>query len=309
MLRTALAAVLLILFVPTVVAANTSLWAIRTIVDGSIFSTTIEQTLETPEMEHAVADAIGATIVERLAAVPGGMAQLAGPALGLPAGSTREQVEAALDERILGAIRTPTVRRVRDEIVASVHDVMLNGRDAAPGIVTIRGKDVVLDTDRLVERIAATNEGIAAAVDQSGLGGQGSVVIAQAAEIQVIRRTLAQMEAMRFTVPLVTAAMALLIVVLAHRRIRALRLVGWALVAAGLVSFAIIWLAGEYLPTIPAEPLARRITSHVLEAFLEQLRYQTIALVLTGVAVVVLALLLGRRQRRRAVARMLGPRA
>jgi hypothetical protein len=308
MLRTGLAAVLLILFVPTVVAANTSLWAVRTILDGSVFSATIEQTLDTPEMEHAVAAAIGAAIVESLAGRPGSLAELAGPALGLPAGSTREQVEEALDTRILGAIRTPTVHRVRDEIVASVHDVMLNGLEAAPGIVTIRGKDVVLDTDRLIERIAATNQGIAAAVDQSGLGGQGSVVIARAAEIQVIGRALAQMEATRLTGPLVAGAMALLIVVIAHRRVRALGLVGWALVAAGLVSFAVIWLTGQYVPTIPEAPLARRITGGVLEAFLEQLRYQTIALVLTGVAVVAAAQLLGRRQRRRAVARMLGPR-
>ena len=68
------------------------------------------------------------------------------------------------------------------------------------------------------------------------------MVVAQVSELQPIRRTIDIMQASRSIVPLLAIAVALLIVVIAHRRERALGIVGAAVALAGLVSLAVIWL-------------------------------------------------------------------
>ena len=66
MLRTGLAAILLVLLIPTVVAANTSFWALRTVLDSETFSTTVGRTLDTPALERLVATALADVIVDRV---------------------------------------------------------------------------------------------------------------------------------------------------------------------------------------------------------------------------------------------------
>ncbi len=76
------------------------------------------------------------------------------------------------------------------------------------------------------------------------------------------------MQTLEVIVPLVAIAVALLIVVIAHRRERALGIVGAAVALAGLVSLAVIWLAGAYVTRIPDAKAAQTMTSEVYDAFL-----------------------------------------
>jgi hypothetical protein len=309
MLRTGLATVLLLLFIPTVVAANTSVWARRTVLDADAFSTTVADALERPAIEEAVASTIASEIVDSLAgASPATLDLLATQELNLPSGSTADQIEAALNTRIIGATRTATIQRIRDEIVVEVHEIVVGAIKGEPGLVTVRGDEVILDKGRLLDRLADANPQIVAAIALSGLGGQGSIVIAHTTELEPVQRTLGTMEALELTVPLLAAAIALLIVVLAHRRERALGFVGLAITLAGLVSIVLVWLAGESLRSGSDAPIARQITGDVGTVFLAVLREQAIVLVIVGMVIAVAAWVLARRARRRATARMLGPR-
>jgi hypothetical protein len=97
-------------------------------------------------------------------------------------------------------------------------------------------------------------------------------------------------------------------VVIAHRRERALGIVGAAVALAGLASLIVLWVAGAYVTRIPTQPAAQTITSEVYDAFITVLRDQAIVLMIAGALILVVAWGLGRRARRRAVRRMVGPR-
>ena len=310
MLRTALAAILLIVFLPAMVMANTSAWAIRTVLDPRTFATTTERALEAPALETLVAtstaDAVVATLGRR---APQDLQTLATDVLGLDPAATRATISAALAGRIQQVLEDSTVRQVREDVIASVHGYLLGSVEGVPGLVTVRGNDVILDPSRVVDRIVAVADPrIAATVAASGLTEMDPVVVAQVSELQPIRRTIDLMQALQIIVPLLAIAVALLIVVIAHRRERALGIVGAAIALAGLVSLAVIWLAGAYVTRIPDAKAAQTITSEVYDAFLAVLRDQAMILVVAGVVIVIAAWFLGRRARRRAVARMLGPR-
>jgi len=310
MLRTGLAAVLLILFVPAVVAANTSTWALRTVLDSHAFAATAERTLETPELETLIAtriaDAVVAAVTQR---APDQLKSLAGGTLGLDPAATSDEVSAALAARLEGVLASPAVEAAREEIIASVHGYLLRTAEGTPGLITVSGNEVMLDPQPLVDRmVQATDPEIAARIQASALADLQPVAIAKLDAIKPVQGALDLLQALQVIVPLAAIAVALLIVVIAHRRERALGIVGVAVAAAGLASLLVIWVAGAYVTRIPQQATARTITGQVYDAFVQLLRDQAIALVIAGVAVVVVAWFLGRRSRRRAVARMLGPR-
>ena len=57
-LRTMLAAVLLVLLLPALVVANASEWAARTVVDDQAFATTAGRVMDTPALRQVVADRV-----------------------------------------------------------------------------------------------------------------------------------------------------------------------------------------------------------------------------------------------------------
>ena len=62
------------------------------------------------------------------------------------------------------------------------------------------------------------------------------------------------MEALERLLPLVAVSAALVVVVVAHRRARALGIVGLAIAVAGAVSLLVLWLAGRYIASVPDAP-------------------------------------------------------
>jgi len=310
MLRTGLATLLLVVFIPAVVAANTTTWAARTVLDSTTFATTAERALDTPALESLVATTAADAIVAQTARrVPEELQVLAVQGLGLDASATRTQVSAALAERLQVALDAPAVAAAREELIASVHGYLLRTAEGTPGIIGVQGDDVVLDPTHLVDRILQTADpAIAARVEAFGLADLDPVVIAQVDDLQPVRRAIDLMQALQLIVPLVAIAVAMLIVIVAHRRERALGIVGAAVALAGGASLLVLWVAGAYVTRIPSQPAARTITSEVYDAFITVLRDQAIVLVVAGAVILVVAWILGRRARRRAVRRMVGPR-
>ncbi len=310
MLRTGLAALLLIVFLPAVVAANTSTWAARTVLDSDTFAATAERALETPALESLIATTAADAVVTAAARrAPEQLRVLAVQGLGLDASATRAQVSAALADRLEVAMDAPAVDAAREEVIASLHGYLLQTAEGTPGVISIQGDDVVLDPTRLVDRIVQTADpAIAARIDASGFADLDPIVVAQVDALQPVQRAIDLMQALQLIVPLVAIAVALLIVVVAHRRERALGIVGAAVALAGLASLIVLWVAGAYVTRIPTQPAAQTITSEVYDAFITVVRDQAVVLVVAGAVILVVAWVLGRRARRRAVRRMVGPR-
>ena len=252
MLRTGLAAILLVLLIPTVVAANASFWALRTVLDSETFSTTVGRTLDTPELQRLVATSLADGIVDRVGrASPAAVNELASR-LGLATGTDPDRVRAALGERILDAMDDPGVEQVRDEVVAAVHGSIIGVAEGKPGLIAVRGKDLVLDTTGLLDRIAAAADPrVASLVADVPTGLAGPIVIAQVAELEPIQDALALMEALERLLPLVAVTAALVVVVVAHRRTRALGIVGLAIAVAGAVSLLVCGLPAGTSPACP----------------------------------------------------------
>jgi hypothetical protein len=309
MLRTGLAAILLVLLIPTVVAANASIWALRTVLDSETFSTTVGRTLDTPELQRLVATSLADGIVDRVGrASPAAVNELASR-LGLANGADPERLRVALGERILDAMDDPGVEQVRDDVIAAVHGSVIGVAKGRPGLIAARGKDLVLDTTGLLDRIAmAADPRVASLVSDVPTGLAGPIVIAQVAELEPIQDALVLMEALERLLPLVAVTAALVVVVVAHRRTRALGIVGLAITVAGAASLLVLWLAGRYISSVPDAPVARQLTGEVYDAFLQTLVAQAALLVVAGLFLAIVSWLVTRSERRRATRRMLGPR-
>ena len=308
MLRTGLATLLLVLLLPTVVAANVSTWGLRTVLDSATFSTTVGRALDAPTLERALAVTLADGIVDRVERVPLVVAELA-RRVGLVAGAEPDDVRAALSERILDAMGDPAVKRVRGDVIASIHGEMLGAARGEAGLIAVRGQNLVLDTAQIVDRIARdADPRVAALVRNVPASLSRPIVVAQVAELAPVQRALTAMETLQLLLPLVAVTAGLLIVLLAHRRARALGIVGFAVAIAGLLSLLAVWSAGLYVSAVPDAPLARQLTREVYDAFLDVLVAQSIVLVAVGLALAVVAWYVQARHRRRAMARMLGPR-
>lgn len=309
MLRTNLATILLVLLLPVLVAANTSTWALRTVLDSGTFSTTVGRALDAPAVERALAVTLADGIVDRIEpAPPAYVAELA-RRVGLGPGADPNDVRAALGERILDAMGDPGVARVRDDVVASIHGYVLDAAHGEDGLISVQGKNVVLDTGQVLGRIArVADPRVAALVANVPAGLSEPLVVAQVTELRPIRTALTAMETLQLLLPLVAVTAMLIIVLLAHRRARALGIVGFAVAIAGLLSLLAVWSAGPYVSAVPDAQVARQLTREVFDAFLAVLVMQSIILVAVGLALAVLAWYVQVRDRRRATARMLGPR-
>jgi hypothetical protein len=307
-LRTGLATLLLVLLVPTVVAANVSTWGLRTVLDSGTFSTTVGRALDEPTLEMALADTLADGVVDRVERVPLVVAELA-RRVGLAAGAEPDAVRAALGERILEAMQEPAVERVRGDVIASVHGQVLGAARGDAGLVEVRGRDVVLDTPRILDRIQGVADPRTAALFADVPPSLSRpIVVAQVAELAPVQRALTIMERLRILLPLVAVTAALLVVLLAHRRARALGIVGLAIAVAGAVSFAVVWGAGRYVSGVPDAPVARQLAGQVYDALLNQLVVQAVLLVAVGSLLAVASWIGQRGERRRATQRMLGPR-
>jgi len=310
MSRSALAAVLVLLLVPVLVTASASAWAARTVLDPTAFAAVVDGSLESPAIEVALADSIATTVVGEVGRrAPAEIDDLATDVLGLPPGSDRVAVETALADRIVGALRTPAVRSVRRDVVAAIHRALVETVTTGRGPIRRVGPDVVLDTGDLLERIAAvTDPRIVPLLADAGLDPGHGVVMASADELRVAERALTLMDALRIILPLLALALTLLVIVLAHRRVRALGIVGLTIAAAGLLSIAIVWFAGRAVTGATDLAVTRRILGAAYDAVTSSLLTQAIVLVVAGLVVWAIAWVLERQGRRRAVERMLGPR-
>jgi hypothetical protein len=310
--RTSVAAVLLVLLLPMVVVANASTWALRTVLDDRVFAATVGRILDTPTLEAEMSERATSLILDVADDSNLRLQALATQVLGLPT-ANRTAVETALESRIATALGAPAVVAARDDAVSAVHRFVTGAAKAEPPLA-VRGSQVVLDLGDIVEEVAAELDPRLPALGLASLpAAKTTVVLGEASQLRMVSQGITLLAAARIVIPLAVVAVILAIVGLAHRRIRALGIVGVAIMVAGLVSLAVAWVGGGVVSRAPEDLTVRTIIGEVYDAFIGLLLAQSLLLVAAGAAIAVVALFAARRrersQRRREVERMFGPRS
>jgi hypothetical protein len=306
-----MAAILLVLLLPMVVIANASTWALRTVLDEHVFTATVGRILDTPALEREMAERATTTILDVADDAPIRLQALATQVLGVP-DADRATLQAALEARVSTALDAPAVVAARDEAVSAFHRFIIGAARAEPPIA-IQGSRVVLDLGDIVEQVAATLDPRLPALGFASLPPETTtIVLGEASQLRMVSQGLSLLEAMRLVIPLVVVAVILAIVGLAHRRTRALGIVGVAIMAAGVVCMAVAWVGGGVVSGVPEDPTVGSILGDVYDAFIGLLMGQSLLLIVAGTAIAVVAWIAAgrreRRQRRRAVEQMFGPR-
>jgi hypothetical protein len=300
-MRSGLAALLLIVLLPALVVANASTWATRTVLDDRAFTTTVGRAMDTPALEAALADAAAEVITEKIDELGPEVKVAAAAALGIGTDVSDVQVRSWVDTNILAALRSNEVEAARDDVVLELHAALIDSVDGR-GAVRVEGDRLVVDVgdvyDAAVERLDPR------AVQFAGIdAGDAAITVAQAQEIAAIRQGLSTLRVLQVIIPLAVVVAVLLILVLAHRRVRALGIVGVAIMLAGLASLGLAWASGGVVRGIPDDPTAGDIAENVYEQFISLLLVQSALLVLGGALLALVAWLLLRRRPRMRSAR------
>jgi hypothetical protein len=294
-LRTMLAAVLLVLLLPALVVANASEWAARTVVDDQAFATTAGQVMETPALRQVVADRVTSQVVSGLLTDPITARVVATQILGLTADATATEIASAIQARVRVALDDPAVREARDAIISDIHASLI-GAATGSGVVTIQGDALVLDTGPFIDRLAKAVDGRLTPGTISIPRADRTIVLARADVLETSSDALSLLDLGRFLIPIAAVIVALAIVGLAHRRVRALGIVGIALTVAGIVTLVAAWLGGEAIAGTSSDATVRQVASGVYAAFLRSLAIQSALLIASGAVIAIGAWLILRRR-------------
>lgn len=305
MVRTGLAALLLLLLIPVAVLTDLSVWATRTVIDERAFSTTVTKALDTDTFRAAMTDAAADTLTDRIEGLDATVRAVGLAAIGIA--GDRASIRAWLASRLAPIMASSALDAQRDVLISAAHDVLVHGADAT-GSVRIVGSEVVVDLGGVVGVIEA-------GLDPNGVvtpflqlsPGERQIAIARATQLE---RVTTAVRRLRESLPILALAMilmALLIVVLAHHRARGIGGVGGALLFAGLVGLGGSWLAGQLVGAFVRAPLAREAVHDIVASLSAVLAQQSALLVVAGVALLIEGWSVGGAQHRRAVAEMFEP--
>ena len=301
MIRTLLAAVLLVLLLPALVVANASEWAARTVVDDEAFTTTAGRVMDTPALRAVVADRISTQVVQALLTDPITARVVATQILGLTAEATATEIDGAIRSRVAVALDDPAVRSTRDAIIADIHAALIGAATGASGSVRVEGDALVLDTGPFIDRLATAVDGRLTPGFIAIPPADRTIVLVEADAIETSSQALSILDLGRFLIPIAAVVVALAVLGLAHRRVRALGLIGIALTLAGAVTLAVAWAGGEAIGNASSDTTVRQVTSEVYDAFLGLLVVQSLLLILAGllIALIAWAIRRGRQSSRR----------
>lgn len=306
-MRTVLAALLLVLLLPTVVLANASYWAVRTVVDDAAFAATVGDVLDSPTVRATIAHRVSDDVTAYLATEPETLRVLATEILHVDGSASIDQIRSALRAAIAPALDDPTVRQARDAAVARVHAYLVGAATGESGAVRIEGDELILDTGGLLERLAAAvDPRLTPAMVRLPVSDR-ILVLAEADAIETAGTAVGLLEAAQILIPIVAIVAALAILGLAHRRVRALGLVGVAVMVAGAVTLVAAWVGGAAVGNASTNPTVRQMSTEVYSAFTGLLVWQSAILVVGGLVLAVIASVALRRRAGRSGSSSTGP--
>jgi hypothetical protein len=291
MLRSMLAAVLVLLLIPAAALANTATWASRTVHDRETFTTTIERALDTPAAERALAARLSTALVDALLRTDDRVRLVLGPLVGEGFTASDEELAEGLQPPIRVALDHPRTEAARRQLVSDVHAAVVEGRT---------GGTVRLEGDRLVYDVRDILEAVVDALDPRLQTLAGAVVAVVRTDIELASvpgleragENLETLDRLALVLLLLAVAVGLLVLVLAHRRRRATAAVGIALAIAGLLGLGVV-AAGRSQAAGASSSFDPALAGETWEALAGGLADQSILLIAVGLLVVGAAFVLG----------------
>jgi hypothetical protein len=290
--------VVLLLFIGAVftVFANATVWANRTVFNTDNFVATTNRVLDDQQTQQQIATRLSTTLVDQ--------------------GQVEQRLREDLPEglKALAPLLTVTARNLADEAIVRLlqNDQARAGLDAAlrgvheqamriiegEGAVLVQGNTIVLDL-RTILRQAADQLNLDPNINLNLPPDAGQVTLVEDAKTAgAIQELLSLHNTITWAVVgIAVAAFALAVLVARERRVT-LRTVGIVIVACALLAIVTLLPLRPIVAGFAQNPSAARAT---FDAFFRDYRVQSFILMLIGVAIILIAALLGQSELARAV--------
>src|SRR5262245_14952046 len=290
MLRSLLAAALVLALIPAVAAANASTWAKRSVLDQQTFTETVDRALDEPEAEEALARQLAPILFDALASANAQARLILAPIAGQSADAPDDAIIRGLEPRIEAALQNPRIEAARERLVVAAHGALI-GLDDPDSTVRIEGDSLYVDAADLLRGIL---DAIEPRFGSLGItvpaGTDVELELASSPGLEATGIVLPAIDRLGTILPLVAIATALLVVVVAHRRGRALQVVGLAVSLAGVACLLVVWLGGLAVAS-GESPISPQIVQSTYKAMTSDFVTQSMALMVGGLVLLVIGAL------------------
>jgi len=245
-IRSLFMAIALLGFLVLALLANLGVWALGTFVDSKAFAATTTQIITQPEVRSLLAERLAVRLTDLIAPAGDSVPSVVRAGLGLPRGATRDDVQTSLTHSIDTALGDPGMVTVQQSALEGLHRTLM---DVISTGSRTSGADtgIALDLDAVVtaldERLDPGATGFLGRVVPPGLG---TLTLVQPGQLTVLARVVQLLEALRWLLPALCIAAALLVLLLARARLHAIAWLGLCLVLVG----ALCMLAASGAPLI-----------------------------------------------------------
>ena len=245
-IRSLFMAIALLGFLVLALVANLGVWALGTFVDSKAFAATTTQIITQPEVRSLLAERLAVRLTDLIAPAGESVPSVVRVGLGLPRGATRDDVQTSLTHSIDTALGDPGMVTVQQSALEGLHRTLM---DVISTGSRTSGADtgIALDLDAVVtaldERLDPGAAGFLGRVVPPGLG---TLTLVQPGQLTVLARVVQLLEALRWLLPALCIAAALLVLLLARARLHAIAWLGLCLVLVG----ALCMLAASGAPLI-----------------------------------------------------------
>lgn len=254
------AGILLGLAVVAIILGPVMLYVRTQVLDSGAFRDRADTALASPAVQDYLADALTARLVARGVAV--------------------ERAEPLVRAVAGGVVASDRFREIFGRAAGELHDRLLSGEAGA------RVMQLQEAVDRTVAAIAVVDPALAQQIETAS--GDVPVARGRAGEaLAQIAHRAEQLRVLGVVLPVVAFVLLVLSVVVAPRRLRAVRRAGWGLIAGGAVVAMVVALSRRVLAGIAEDAEVRRAVADVGRAFLADLG--TWGTWITAIGVVVLA--------------------
>ena len=246
LIRSLFMAIALLGFLVLALVANLGVWALGTFVDSKAFAATTTQIITQPEVRSLLAERLAVRLTDLIAPAGDSVPSVVRVGLGLPRGATRDDVQTSLTHSIDTALGDPGMVTVQQSALEGLHRTLM---DVISTGSRTSGADtgIALDLDAVVtaldERLDPGAAGFLGRVVPPGLG---TLTLVQPGQLTVLARVVQLLEALRWLLPALCIAAALLVLLLARARLHAIAWLGLCLVLVG----ALCMLAASGAPLI-----------------------------------------------------------
>jgi len=284
--RSLLAALLVLALIPAVAAANATTWAKRSVLDQRTFTEVVDRALDSPEAEEALAEQLAPALFDTLVGADERARLVLAPIAGQSADAPDDAIIRGLEPRIRAALESPRFDAAREQLVIAAHRTLV-GLDDPDSTVRFDGDALIVDAADLLRVLLDT---IDSRIGALGIdvpdGANVDIELASSPGLAATGRVLPTVDRLGSILPLFAIATALLVIVVAHRRGRALQVVGLAITLAGAACLGVVWLGG--LAVAGAEsPISPELVQATYQALSSDLVTQSMALIVGGFVLLV----------------------